>query len=557
MDDIMELLKKSEIPKYLKKLKIIITRFLFNNLIFRNISEYPVDENYEELIKELKELIEVSKDLQKRGFIIGFEIQKDLDPLIDRASKRILSTCTELLISNREMNKMYKWHDIQQQNLLPKSELIWFVEEQRPLSASTFIGKYCEMSSGYYASCAKGFFEDLKQNNKIKQDKNQNQPILIGDPIEGDKIRRRSSLSSLFFSKSTMITDYEDGEDGDDGDDEIMDYFKVPFNSANLLIELLKRESSFFKEFFGVSSYVRRKTILTKIFLKCFQIIKTNLKENFSSLNALESLKMMSELTNLEVQVSLYINDLSSPTLWLNEIQNLIFEDFKKLIRKQIESLSNYSELKINLSSSELRHHFVVKRFSNFMKNSLEILKTFQRPWEIVQVELKKLEHSFYGWMIKICNYLKDKRDSLIFQINNFDLVIETCSSVAGADFMASLQFKFDPLIQKFIKFELEKYFYDLLIIVKHDSNPNLQVIHNINLKLSSSFKVILDTFNSSTYTDFSNFKVSQLIRKKFEEETFSLYKKYFKICEELDEEIEIKPVPLEDIENILKITDL
>jgi hypothetical protein len=47
------------------------------------------------------------------------------------------------------------------------------------------------------------------------------------------------------------------------------------------------------------------------------------------------------------------------------------------------------------------------------------------------------------------------------------------------------------------------------------------------------------------------------LIRKKFEEETFSLYKKYFKICEELDEEIEIKPVPLEDIENILKITDL
>jgi len=41
------------------------------------------------------------------------------------------------------------------------------------------------------------------------------------------------------------------------------------------------------------------------------------------------------------------------------------------------------------------------------------------------------------------------------------------------------------------------------------------------------------------------------LIRKKFEEETISLYKKYLKICNE--QEIEIKPVPLEKIENILK----
>ena len=78
------------------------------------------------------------------------------------------------------------------------------------------------------------------------------------------------------------------------------------------------------------------------------------------------------------------------------------------------------------------------------MKSSLELLKTFERPWEIVQVELKKLERAFYNWMTKISNYIKDRREAIIFQINNYDLVIESCSSLAGADFMASLQFKFD-----------------------------------------------------------------------------------------------------------------
>lgn len=60
-----------------------------------------------------------------------------------------------------------------------------------------------------------------------------------------------------------------------------------------------------------------------------------------------------------------------------------------------------------------------------------------------------------------------------------------------------------------------------------------------------------MESFNSSTFTDFSNLKVSELIRQKFAEETISLYKKYLKICNE--QEIEIKPISLEEIENILE----
>lgn len=559
--------RKLKYPKIWNSIYIEFTERV-TLIVCRKIYESPIDEGYENVINELNGILETSKELQKKGFIIGFEMQKDLDPLIDRAVKRILSTCTDLLIFNREMNKMVKWHDIQQQNLLPKSELISFVEENRPAAASTFIGKYCEMSSSYYSSCAKGFFETIKRREKKTK---KVQPVLIGDPIEGDDIksRRRSSFGSFFTStntndlKSAKESSFSSSSSSSTSLGPLEEigqqkFEGIPFETANLLIELLKRECSFFKQFFG-SSYVRRKSLLTKIFSKCFSIIKTNLKEIVhENCNALESLKMMSEVTTLEVQV-VSLSDLSTPTQWLNEIQNFLFEDFKRLLRKQFESLSNYSELKTCLSSGEVRHHFVVKRFANFMKSSLEIMKTFQRPWEIIQVELKKLEHYFYNWMSKICGYLKDRREAFLFQINNFDLVIETCFSVAGADFMASLQFKFDPCVDKFIKLEQEKYFYDLITVIKSTSSSetnkiNRSTFSSINSKIMESFKAILETFKSSTFTDFSNFAVSELLRQKFADETIGLYKKYLEVYNEKFGGIEegIEPIELNIIENLI-----
>ena len=172
---------------------------IYFTVLCRRVSESPIDESYGTVIKELKKIIGVCKEFQGKGFIIGFEMQKELDPIVDKAVKRILTHCTDLLVNNnsREFNGkgMTKLHEIQQMNLLPEAGLIEFVEENRPTAASNFIGKYCELSSAYYASCAKGFFEDLKQNNKQILKRNRNRTVLIGDPVEGDdlKARRRSS----------------------------------------------------------------------------------------------------------------------------------------------------------------------------------------------------------------------------------------------------------------------------------------------------------------------------------------------------------------------------
>ena len=491
-------------------------------------------------------------------------MQKDLDPLIDKSVKKILSSCTELLVNNRDMIKMTDWHDIQQQNLIPKSDLIMFVEENRATAGSNFIGKYLDLSSTYYATCSKNFFIQIESQKRKKLIS----PVLIGDPIEGDdsqsKFRRRSSainLNGLFFSTSIQSPNEElstQSKSKSQLPNITEEFSDIPYEAANLLIELLKSESSFFKEFFGFA-YVRRKNILTKIFSKCFSIIKNNLKEIIhENNNCNTSLKMMSEMTNLELKVVSF-SDLSAPTQWLNEIQSLIYENFKRLLKKQIESLSNYPELKIQLSSGEIRHHYVVKRFAIFMKTNLNILQTFQRPWDIIQVDLKKLENEFYNWMIKISGYLKDKRESLLFQINNFDLIIETCSSVAGADFLASLHFKFDSSVDKLIKLEQEKYFSDLFIVIRTDDETAIEttIISKINSTIPDTFKAVAEAFKISTFTDFSNLEVSQKIRERFAGETLKLYTKYFDFYDRkfgknsLNEEIAC-PIDVDEIEKIL-----
>ena len=136
------------------------------------------------------------------------------------------------------------------------------LKKNRPTAASNFISKYCELSSSYYASCAKGFFEDLRQNSKHILKKNKlNRPALIGDPIEGDdlKVRRRSSFTSFFISakarnNGTSSDLVQNGSvpsspinSNEDSNGIINEFCDIPYNAASLLIELLRRESTFSK----------------------------------------------------------------------------------------------------------------------------------------------------------------------------------------------------------------------------------------------------------------------------------------------------------------------
>ncbi len=235
------------------------------------------------------------------------------------------------------------------------------------------------------------------------------------------------------------------------------------------------------------------------------------------------ALKLMAELNVLEVETS-EAYDISTPSQWLSEIQSIVFDTFKRQLRKQIDSLNSFPELKTTLTSSELHHHYVSKRFAHLMLVCLQTLASFQRPWDLVLVELSKLEQAFFSWASKVAAYLRDKKEATIFLLNNIDLVAQICSSLAGADLNASLKFKFDGQLERLVQLELEASFGDLLGILGGNDCSN---ISQINADLSKSLKLRLQAVIDRSFLYFSNVEVGQLFRRRFCQAALDLYSTY------------------------------
>lgn len=232
---------------------------------------------------------------------------------------------------------------------------------------------------------------------------------------------------------------------------------------------------------------------------------------------------MMSELSVLEAEASEGF-EIPTPSQWLSELQSVLFDVFKRQLRKQIDSLNSFPELKTTLTSSELHHHYVSKRFAQLLLSCLQALASFQRPLDLALVELKKLEQAYFAWAGKVATYVRDRKESTIFLLNNIDLVSRTCNSLAGADLNASLKFKFDSQMTRLVQLELETSFADLLSIL---SGSNPAAINQINADLSRNLKLRIDRVKSQSFLYFSNVEVGHQFRKQFCQAAFDLYSKY------------------------------
>lgn len=262
------------------------------------------------------------------------------------------------------------------------------------------------------------------------------------------------------------------------------------------------------------------------------------------------ALKLMAELNVLEVE-AVDAFDIPTPSQWLSEIQTLVFEDFKRQLRKQIESLQVFPELKTTLTSSELHHHYVSKRFALLMLSCLQTLASFQRPWDLVLVELKKLEQAFFDWATKVATYLRDREEAFVFLVNNYDLVARICGPLAGADFAASLKFKFEAQIDRLVQVHLEKFLPELKARTLN---------HQICSQMAMKLKTAAMTLKELSFTLFSNVEVGQQYREHISQEAVKQYTHFIDIYDrnygktKLESESEQPPPDLQTAKGILTV---
>lgn len=476
-----------------------------------------MDEAFLDSVQQLQKILRYCSSIKDKEFVVGFELQRNLDPLVDLAAKRIVSKCTEILQLHSDSATKMDWHQLQLLNLLPLSQFFVFVEEFRPSQAASFAGKYTEISSAQYYLVTKEYVNSPHSGLSSAASKIKSKPqSLIGEVSDaGDGIfkiglplLKRSSAEAVAVDTAQEL---------------------VPFEAFKHLIGFMRKEEIFFKNFFG-PSYQRRKANLPKILTKSALYLKTHLKDfvrNQAS-SALVSLKMLTLTSVLELEMSA-ATDLPAPLQWINEMQEIILDEFKRSIRKQCDSLASFGNLKISLTSSELHHHQVCRRFAAFMQQSLTLVQTFHRPWEAVRIELKKLELAFFTWMLKVVAYLRDSDEALVFQINNYRLVLDQCADVAGMDLTASLKFKCDSAIEKFTARAVEHYLGNLQkLLQKHELT--LVDACAVNSSIAESVKAIAQRFNQRSFQDFSNISVAESVRAEFKRKISALYQQYYDV---------------------------
>ena len=187
---------------------------------------------------------------------------KELDPSVDKAVKRIVNKCSELLQTRRDQAE---WLDLLHEDIVSQSKFIRFVEEARPAALNAFFTKYSETASIFYYSCIKGYFSQLPVTVP------KTAPLLIGTALNengqpiGSLTRRLSNFS--LFSASTGKADSQPASPKSQS---------VPVEFCRLLLRLFSDELEFYKILLE-NGYVKRKAYLTKALSKSFAYGKVQL----------------------------------------------------------------------------------------------------------------------------------------------------------------------------------------------------------------------------------------------------------------------------------------
>ncbi len=210
---------------------------------------------FNRLLDQISKLLSIAKDFQDRGFFVGTEMTKELDPSVDKAVKRIVNKCSELLQPTKEQ---VEWLDLLHEDIIVQSKFINFVEEARPAALNAFFTKYADTASAFYYSCVKGYFSQLPVITSKPT------PILIGtalnengQPLGG--LTRRLSNFSLFSSNSKTDNLLPTSPKSQ----------PVPVEFCRLLLRLFSDELHFYKMLLE-NGHVKRKSFLTKAFAKSF-----------------------------------------------------------------------------------------------------------------------------------------------------------------------------------------------------------------------------------------------------------------------------------------------
>ncbi|GFT75160.1 vacuolar protein sorting-associated protein 52 homolog [Nephila pilipes] len=200
---------------------------------------------------------------------------------------------------------------------------------------------------------------------------------------------------------------------------------------------------------------------------------------------------------------------------WENLLQTF-WPRFEYILQLNIESIRDCDPQKF--TNIDKRPHYITRRYAEFSAAIVGINENF--PSERVARLLAALQVEVENFILRMAAEFPDHKDQLIFQINNYDMMLNVLLERTKEDSRESESFKdlLNARILEYVEEILSPYFGGMMTFVK-DCEKYLERGQMDNLKLESAkvqilvksfnsgWKKAMDEINADIMTTFTNFK--------------------------------------------------
>ncbi|XP_015927404.1 vacuolar protein sorting-associated protein 52 homolog [Parasteatoda tepidariorum] len=291
--------------------------------------------------------------------------------------------------------------------------------------------------------------------------------------------------------------------------------FESLFRSQQFaLVDNACREYLFISEFFMVSSKSAGE-LFNSVMLKTLSMFLKNTQQYVQ--DCYDSIALFLCIHVIH-RYQVLMHKRSVPALdkyWENLLQ-MFWPRFEHILQLNIESIRDCDPQKF--SNIDKRPHYITRRYAEFSAAIVGINENF--PSERVARLLAALQVEVENFILRMAAEFPDHKDQLIFQINNYDMMLGVLLERTKEDSRESESFKdlLNARILEYVEEVLSPHFGGMIVFVK-DCEKYLERGQLENLKVeagkvpslvksfNNGWKKAMEEINADIMTTFTNFK--------------------------------------------------
>ena len=287
-------------------------------------------------------------------------------------------------------------------------------------------------------------------------------------------------------------------------------YEKLFRSEQYSLMENACREYLFLAEFFMVQGNAAQ-DLFTQVFGKTLHLLSKGVgqyvQESYDSIALFLCVHLVSRFKELCHQP----RDVYALDRYWETLHGLLWPRLQIVIKLNVQSVKDCDPQKMKIL--DLRPHYVTRRYAEFSTAFISINEKF--PETNLNAILLDMEQEMGNFIIKMASSFQQRKEQLIFVINNYDIILSILSEKTSGESQEAEYFRvqYSARTSEYVEEILQPHFGDLIKFVKEAEaqKGELEILRSqdyigrIITGFNARWKNSLDAINKEVLSSFSN----------------------------------------------------